>query len=75
MSRVASHRHAARCAKPRRPTVQHERFPPGKGGDGAGGRGPPAGWLETALSSDGPVEMHRGRAHLPGPGLAWLVED
>jgi amylosucrase len=32
------------------------------------------GWLETALSSDGPVDVHGGRAHLPGLGFAWLVE-
>jgi amylosucrase len=32
------------------------------------------GRLETALSSDGPVEVHGGRAHLPGLGFAWLVE-
>jgi amylosucrase len=33
-----------------------------------------AGWLETALSSDGPVRVHGGRAYLPGLGFAWLVE-
>jgi amylosucrase len=32
------------------------------------------GWLETALSSDGPLEVHEGRAHLPGLGFVWLVE-
>jgi amylosucrase len=32
------------------------------------------GWLETALSSDGPIDVSGGRATLPGLGLAWLVE-
>jgi amylosucrase len=32
------------------------------------------GWLETALSSDGPLEVREGRAHLPGLGFAWLVQ-
>jgi amylosucrase len=32
------------------------------------------GWLETALSSDGPLEVHAGRALLPGLGFVWLVE-
>jgi amylosucrase len=32
------------------------------------------GWLETALSSDGPLEVREGRAHLPGLGFVWLVE-
>ena len=32
------------------------------------------GWLETVLSSDGPLEVHEGRAHLPALGFAWLVE-
>jgi amylosucrase len=33
-----------------------------------------AGWLETALSSDGPVQVRGGRTHLAGLGFAWLVE-
>jgi amylosucrase len=32
------------------------------------------GWLETALSSDGPLQVHDGRAHLPALGFVWLVE-
>jgi amylosucrase len=32
------------------------------------------GWLETALSSDGPIEPRNGRVHLAGLGFAWLVE-
>jgi amylosucrase len=32
------------------------------------------GWLETALSSDGPLDVREGRAHLPGLGFAWLVQ-
>jgi amylosucrase len=32
------------------------------------------GWLETALSSDGPVQVREGRAHLPALSFAWLVE-
>jgi amylosucrase len=32
------------------------------------------GWLETALSSDGPLEVREGRAQLPGLGFVWLVE-
>ena len=32
------------------------------------------GWLETALSSDGPLEVHEGRAYLPPLSFAWLVE-
>jgi amylosucrase len=32
------------------------------------------GWLETALSSDGPLRVHEGRAQLPGLGFVWLVE-
>ena len=32
------------------------------------------GWLETALSSDGPLEVRDGRAHLPALGFVWLVE-
>ena len=32
------------------------------------------GWLETVLSSDGPLDVHDGRAHLPALGFAWLVE-
>jgi amylosucrase len=32
------------------------------------------GWLETALSSDGPLEVREGRAHLPGLGFVWLAE-
>jgi amylosucrase len=32
------------------------------------------GWLETALSSDGPLAVQEGRAHLPGLGFVWLVE-
>jgi amylosucrase len=30
--------------------------------------------LETVLSSDGPLEVHDGRAHLPGLAFAWLAE-
>jgi amylosucrase len=32
------------------------------------------GWLETVLSSDGPLEVHEGRALLPGLGFVWLAE-
>jgi amylosucrase len=32
------------------------------------------GWLETALSSDGPLQVREGRAHLPGLSFAWLIE-
>jgi amylosucrase len=32
------------------------------------------GWLETAVSSDGPLEVIEGRAHLDSWGFAWLVE-
>jgi amylosucrase len=32
------------------------------------------GWLETALSSDGPLEVREGRAHLPGLAFVWLAE-
>ncbi|MEV6488918.1 amylosucrase [Actinoplanes sp. NPDC051633] len=32
------------------------------------------GWLETALSSDGPLEVREGRAHLPALGFTWLIE-
>jgi amylosucrase len=32
------------------------------------------GWLETAVSSDGPLEVIEGRAHLEPWGFAWLVE-
>jgi len=32
------------------------------------------GWLETALSSDGPLEVREGRAHLPALGFVWLAE-
>jgi hypothetical protein len=32
------------------------------------------GWLETALSSDGPLEVREGRAYLPALGFVWLVE-
>jgi amylosucrase len=32
------------------------------------------GWLETALSSDGPIEVREGRAYLPALGFVWLVE-
>jgi amylosucrase len=32
------------------------------------------GWLETIASSDGPLEVHDGRAHLPGLGFVWLAE-
>jgi amylosucrase len=32
------------------------------------------GWLETVLSSDGPLEVHEGRARLPGLGFVWLAE-
>jgi amylosucrase len=32
------------------------------------------GWLETVLSSDGPLEVHEGRAQLPGLGFVWLAE-
>ena len=32
------------------------------------------GWMETALSSDGPLEVREGRAHLSGLGFVWLVE-
>jgi amylosucrase len=33
------------------------------------------GWLETVLSSDGPLEVHGGRAHLPALGFVWLLEQ
>jgi amylosucrase len=33
------------------------------------------GWLETVLSSDGPLQVHGGRAHLPALGFVWLVEQ
>ncbi|HEY9376772.1 MAG TPA: alpha-amylase family protein, partial [Jiangellaceae bacterium] len=32
------------------------------------------GRLETVLSSDGPLDVRDGHAHLPGLGFAWLVE-
>ncbi|HEX8628172.1 MAG TPA: alpha-amylase family protein [Catenuloplanes sp.] len=32
------------------------------------------GWLETLLSSDGPLEVREGRAYLPALGFVWLVE-
>jgi amylosucrase len=32
------------------------------------------GWLETVLSSDGPLEVYEGRAQLPGLGFVWLAE-
>jgi amylosucrase len=32
------------------------------------------GYLETALSSDGPLEVREGRAHLPALGFVWMVE-
>ena len=32
------------------------------------------GELETLLSSDGPLEVHHGRAHVPGLGFLWLAE-
>ncbi len=32
------------------------------------------GWLETALSSDGPLDVREGRAHLPALGFIWLIE-
>ena len=32
------------------------------------------GWLEMALSSDGPLQVRDGCAYLPGLGFAWLVE-
>jgi amylosucrase len=32
------------------------------------------GWLETVLSSDGPLQVSEGRAHLPGLSYFWLVE-
>jgi amylosucrase len=32
------------------------------------------GWMETALSSDGPLEVREGRAVLPALGFAWLIE-
>jgi amylosucrase len=32
------------------------------------------GWLETVLSSDGPLEVRDGRAHLPALGFVWMVE-
>jgi amylosucrase len=32
------------------------------------------GWLETALSSDGPLEVREGRAQLPALGFVWLIE-
>ena len=34
----------------------------------------PYGWLETALASDGPLQVREGRAHLPPLAFAWLVE-
>jgi amylosucrase len=33
------------------------------------------GWLETVESSDGPLRVEHGRAHLPGLGYVWLAED
>jgi amylosucrase len=41
-------------------------------GAGAFGR---YGWLGTVLSSDGPLRVEQGRAHLPGLGFVWLSED
>jgi amylosucrase len=32
------------------------------------------GWLETALSSDGPLEVREGRATVPALGFVWLIE-
>jgi amylosucrase len=32
------------------------------------------GWLETALSSDGPLEVRGGRAQLPPLGFVRLLE-
>jgi amylosucrase len=32
------------------------------------------GWLETVLSSEGPLEVREGRARLPGLGFVWLLE-
>ena len=32
------------------------------------------GWLETVLATDGPLDVHEGRAYLPPLGFAWLVE-
>ncbi|WP_203779472.1 alpha-amylase family glycosyl hydrolase [Paractinoplanes rishiriensis] len=32
------------------------------------------GWLETVLSSDGPLVVREGRAQLPGLGFVWLAE-
>jgi amylosucrase len=32
------------------------------------------GWLETIASSDGPLEVLDGRAHLPGLGFVWLAQ-
>ena len=33
------------------------------------------GELETVLSADGPMQVHDGRAHLPGLGFVWLAES
>jgi len=33
------------------------------------------GWLETVLGSDGPLEVHGGRARLKPLGFVWLVEQ
>jgi amylosucrase len=33
-----------------------------------------SGWLETVASSHGPLDVHDGRAHLPGLGFVWLAE-
>jgi amylosucrase len=32
------------------------------------------GELETVLSSDGPLQVRDGRAHLDGLGFIWLAE-
>jgi amylosucrase len=32
------------------------------------------GWLETVVSSDGPLEVQEGRAFLPALSFCWLVE-
>jgi amylosucrase len=32
-------------------------------------------WLEPVLTSDGPLEVRGGRAHLLGLGFAWLAEQ
>jgi amylosucrase len=33
------------------------------------------GWLETVASSDGPLDVHDGRAHLPALSYVWLAQQ